>query len=266
MMAGSRWYVVHTQPNREARADLNLRRQGFSTYLPRYVRRRRHARRHEMVARPLFPRYLFVALDPARDRWRAIHSTFGVNHLVLAGEEPLPVPDGVVDEIRARENGDGFVKLGLPGSPSLTKPSPFSRRGFRRPRRRGPAAAPRREREVIDAEGRRPTRRIERDEQIAGEQQARHHLVPAHGGGGAAYLGGWVEKPWRRKLRSAPRLAIGLGMHDVPARSRHHAISSSDALPRTALAHGAGSSRTPALSCSRSRPPYERLSYMSFST
>ncbi len=114
MMAGSRWYVVHTQPNREARADLNLRRQGFSTYLPRYVRRRRHARRHEMVARPLFPRYLFVALDPARDRWRAIHSTFGVNHLVLAGEEPLPVPDGVVDEIRARENGDGFVKLGLP--------------------------------------------------------------------------------------------------------------------------------------------------------
>lgn len=114
MMAGSRWYVVHTQPNRKARADLNLRRQGFSTYLPRYVRRRRHARRHEMVARPLFPRYLFVALDPARDRWRAIHSTFGVNHLVLAGEEPLPVPDGVVDEIRARENGDGFVKLGLP--------------------------------------------------------------------------------------------------------------------------------------------------------
>lgn len=114
MMAGLRWYVVHTQPNREARADLNLRRQGFATYLPRYVRRRRHARRHEMVARPLFPRYLFVALDPARDRWRAVHSTFGVNHLVLAGDEPLPVPGGVVEEIRARENDEGFVKLGLP--------------------------------------------------------------------------------------------------------------------------------------------------------
>jgi len=114
MMAGSRWYVVHTQPNREARADLNLRRQGFVTYLPRYLRRRRHARRQEMVARPLFPRYLFVALDPARDRWRAIHSTFGVNHLVLAGDEPVPVPAGVVEEIRARETGEGYVKLGLP--------------------------------------------------------------------------------------------------------------------------------------------------------
>ena len=109
-----RWYVVHTQPNGEGRADLNLRRQGFATYLPRYARRRRHARRQEVVQRPLFPRYLFVALDLARDRWRAIHSTFGVDRLVLAGEEPLAVPQGVVDEIRAREGNDGLVALGLP--------------------------------------------------------------------------------------------------------------------------------------------------------
>ena len=32
------WYVVHTQPLNEARAELNLRRQGFTTYLPRYLR------------------------------------------------------------------------------------------------------------------------------------------------------------------------------------------------------------------------------------
>lgn len=113
-MSTQHWYVVHTQPNGEARADLNLRRQGFATYLPRYARRRSHARRREVVKRPLFPRYLFVGLDLARDRWRAIHSTFGVNRLVLAGEEPLPVPPGVIDEIRAREDGEGLVTLGLP--------------------------------------------------------------------------------------------------------------------------------------------------------
>lgn len=113
-MSARRWYVVHTQPNGEARADLNLRRQGFATYLPRYARRRSHARRQELVKRPLFPRYIFVGLDLARDRWRAIHSTFGVNRLVLAGEEPLPVPESVIDEIRAREDGEGLVALGLP--------------------------------------------------------------------------------------------------------------------------------------------------------
>jgi transcriptional antiterminator RfaH len=114
MNAGTRWYVVHTQPQNEGRAEINLRRQDFTTYLPRYLRQRRHARRTETVARPLFPRYLFVAADLARDRWRAIQSTFGVSHLVAAGEEPVPLPDGVIDAIRARETDSGFIMLGLP--------------------------------------------------------------------------------------------------------------------------------------------------------
>jgi len=113
MSNAQRWYVVHTQPHHEMRADANLQRQGFATYLPRYQRTRRHARRTETVVRPLFPRYLFVAIDLGRDRWRAIHSTFGVSYLVQAGDEPLSVPSGVVEEIRAREDG-GLVKLGLP--------------------------------------------------------------------------------------------------------------------------------------------------------
>ena len=35
----------------------------LTTYLPRYLKRRRHARRVDIVAAPLFPRYLFVAID-----------------------------------------------------------------------------------------------------------------------------------------------------------------------------------------------------------
>jgi hypothetical protein len=65
MSANQRWYVVQTQPQSESRAELNLRRQGFTTYLPRYMRTRRHSRKVEMVARPLFPRYLFVGFDLA---------------------------------------------------------------------------------------------------------------------------------------------------------------------------------------------------------
>lgn len=114
MTDGARWYVVHTQPQNEARAEANLRQQGFITYLPRYLRSRRHARKTETVARPLFPRYLFVALDVARDRWRAIHSTFGVSNIVCAGDKPTALPEGVIDQIRAREAENGFVVLGLP--------------------------------------------------------------------------------------------------------------------------------------------------------
>ena len=61
MSSQPRWYVVQTQPNAENKAVAHLDRQGFVTYLPRYLKRRRHARRVDVVAAPLFPRYLFVA-------------------------------------------------------------------------------------------------------------------------------------------------------------------------------------------------------------
>jgi transcriptional antiterminator RfaH len=118
MPSDTRWYAVHTQPQREARAELNLRQQGFATYLPRYKRIRSHARRKELVERPLFPRYLFIALDIARDRWRAVQSTFGVSNLVLVGETPSPLASEVVETIRRREDQDGFVRLGLPAGVS----------------------------------------------------------------------------------------------------------------------------------------------------
>lgn len=105
------WFVVYTQPNGEARALANLRRQGFEAYLPRYRRRRSHARRVDTVERPLFPRYLFVALDLMRARWRPILSTFGVCDLVRHGDTPQKLPEGVIDEIRAGEEAHRFDAL-----------------------------------------------------------------------------------------------------------------------------------------------------------
>ena len=99
------WYVVNTQPNGEERARLNLERQGFDVYLPRYLKHRRHARRIERVRRPLFPRYLFVRFDPDTAQWRSINGTFGVAHLVSHGNQPVPVPDNIVDAIQARRKG-----------------------------------------------------------------------------------------------------------------------------------------------------------------
>jgi transcriptional antiterminator RfaH len=106
-----RWYVVQTHPHAENKAAQHLGRQGYETYLPRYLKRRRHARKIETVPAPLFPRYLFVAVDLASQRWRSIQSTIGVARLVCNGEDPAAVADGVVDGLRRRENDHGFVRL-----------------------------------------------------------------------------------------------------------------------------------------------------------
>jgi transcriptional antiterminator RfaH len=105
------WYVVQTQPNAERKALVHLERQGFATYLPRYLKRRRHARRVDIVSAPLFPRYLFVEIDMATRRWRSIHSTVGVSQLVCAGDVPSPVPEYVVAALKDREDAEGFIQL-----------------------------------------------------------------------------------------------------------------------------------------------------------
>ena len=107
----SRWYVVQTQANAENKAVAHLGRQGFTTYLPRYLKRRRHARRVDTVAAPLFPRYLFVKIDTGIQRWRSIYSTIGVSRLVCNGDCPVPVSDAVINALQGRENTSGYVQF-----------------------------------------------------------------------------------------------------------------------------------------------------------
>ena len=106
-----RWYVAYTQPTAELRAAGHLKRQGFDAYLPLCRQIRRHARREETVLRPLFPRYVFVALDLEADRWRSINGTIGVSNLVCHGERPAALPDGVVEGLRISELDEGVVPL-----------------------------------------------------------------------------------------------------------------------------------------------------------
>jgi len=107
----NRWYVVYTHANSEEKARDHLSRQGFTTMLPTYKRWRSHARRRDFVDRPLFPRYLFVALNTLEHRWRPILSTVGVCDLVRRGNAPMPMPSGLTEEIGARAADGDFDRL-----------------------------------------------------------------------------------------------------------------------------------------------------------
>ena len=106
------WFVVYTQPRNEDLASEHLERQGFDVYFPRYRKSRSHARRTDVVSSPLFPRYIFVGFDVMSAGWRSIRSTRGVIDLVRNGNDPVPVPEWTIKEIKAREDDNGFVVLG----------------------------------------------------------------------------------------------------------------------------------------------------------
>ena len=105
-----RWYVAHTRPKNEQRAIINLQRQGFEVYMPRYLTQRRHARRVETVSHPLFPRYIFIWTDPKIDPWRSINSTYGVLNIVAQGDTPQAVPEGIVDSLKSQEDATGIIQ------------------------------------------------------------------------------------------------------------------------------------------------------------
>ena len=109
---GDRWYVVYSQPHQEFRAQTQLAAQGFHTFLPRYRKTVRHARKLRTVNAPFFNRYLFVALDLSRDQWRSVNGTFGVTSVITDGAFPIPVPQGVVESLISISDANGFIKLG----------------------------------------------------------------------------------------------------------------------------------------------------------
>jgi len=126
---GERWYAVHTLPFAEARAEGQLRNQGFRTFQPKRHKTVRHARRLNTVEAPYFPRYLFIVLDLGRHQWRKVNGTFGVTRLVMRGDQPHPVPPGVVEALIATADARGILQLGdklQVGGPVRLMAGPFA--------------------------------------------------------------------------------------------------------------------------------------------
>jgi len=99
-----RWYAVCCKPRQETVAEENLLRQGFHVYLPRI--RIRHRRRGQWIeaVEALFPRYVFIRIDPRQRSTASVRSTRGVVGLVRFGGQPAVVPDLVMDALRERED------------------------------------------------------------------------------------------------------------------------------------------------------------------
>ena len=108
------WYLVYSKPRQEKGAVENLLRQNYEVYFPQIRTWRTHHGNRKQVIEPLFPRYLFVRFDLATQRWLPIRSTVGVSRLVCLGDMPLPVPSGIVEGLKAREDEDGFIRLREP--------------------------------------------------------------------------------------------------------------------------------------------------------
>ncbi|RMD70419.1 MAG: transcription/translation regulatory transformer protein RfaH [Gammaproteobacteria bacterium] len=98
--AEKHWYLVFCKPRQEERAQLNLERQGYTTYLPKAPFKVNRRGRWIQTIQPLFPRYLFIHLDALSDNWMPIRSTYGVVSIIRFGDCPARVPHEVIETIQ----------------------------------------------------------------------------------------------------------------------------------------------------------------------
>ncbi len=106
----SSWFVVETKPRAELLVLAHLARDPIVPYAPKVLVPRRHGSRRWQALEWLFPGYLFARLTPQPSLLHRIRRTPGVVRLLWDNESLVPVDDDVVQFIRQREEGRGFIE------------------------------------------------------------------------------------------------------------------------------------------------------------
>lgn len=117
-MEAEQWFLAQVKPNSAQIAKKNLDIQNFRTFLPLEEKTRLSYGKMITSASPLFPGYLFVALDTANGQWRQVNSTFGVSRILSIGKSPAAVPTQLVNQLMQRCDESGLL---LP--PKVLEPS-----------------------------------------------------------------------------------------------------------------------------------------------
>lgn len=98
------WYLVQTKPAAERIARDNLLRQGYEIYLPCVARAVRMCGGWRERVAALFPRYLFMRVLEGRQSLGPARSSVGVAGIVRFGTRYAVVPEGIVEDLRNRED------------------------------------------------------------------------------------------------------------------------------------------------------------------
>lgn len=85
----------------------NLGRQGFKTFLPFREETSLRRGKFHTTLKPLFPGYVFVAINAHSGGWRAVNSTWGIKRLVSFGLEPALVPNDIMVQLGSHCDSDG---------------------------------------------------------------------------------------------------------------------------------------------------------------
>jgi len=102
------WVLIYTKAKQEIKANENLQRQGFKTFLPLIVPTNKNSKFKSLV--PVFPRYFFAQINFELDNWTSIKSSYGVSNIVMFSEKFTSIPNNIIKLIQDKLDKSGIYK------------------------------------------------------------------------------------------------------------------------------------------------------------
>lgn len=81
------WILARNKPNQNKIALINLERQNFEIFQPTFKTMSRRQNKFKEIIKPVFPGYIFIAINLEENNWHKINNTRGISRVIVFGNE-----------------------------------------------------------------------------------------------------------------------------------------------------------------------------------
>ena len=96
------WIVARNKPNQDKIALINLERQNFEFFQPTFKTMSRVQNKFKEIIKPVFPGYIFVAINLEEKNWHKINNTRGISSIIVFGNEIPLIHCELIKELQHR--------------------------------------------------------------------------------------------------------------------------------------------------------------------
>ena len=123
------WIVARSKPNQDKTALINLERQNFEFFQPTFKTMSRRQNKFKEIIKPVFPGYIFVAINLEEKNWHKINNTRGISSIIVFGNEIPLIHCELIEALKHRFSLDSIPKEANPlevGMNAEIKNGPFA--------------------------------------------------------------------------------------------------------------------------------------------
>ena len=114
MSNSNSWIVARVKPNQEKTALINLERQNFELFQPTLKTISKMQNKFKEIIKPVFPGYIFVAINLEERNWHKINNTRGISSVIIFGSEIPIIRCELIEELKYRFSPNNTSKVTNP--------------------------------------------------------------------------------------------------------------------------------------------------------